>query len=152
VQQSLEHTKAHGLRFKEPKTDAGNRKITLPDIVVTTLREHRRSQLELRLQLGVGKLEPDDLLFTDIDGGPMHPMNYSNAWKNCAASIGFPALTYHCLRHTHASQLIGAGIDVVKIAHRLGHASPTVTLNVYAHLFDKDDSAAAEAINAALKA
>jgi len=151
VQQSLEYTKAHGLRFKDPKTDAGKRKITLPDIVVATLREHRRSQLELRLQLGVGKLEPDDLLFTDIDGGPMHPINYSTTWKNCAASIGFSALTYHCLRHTHASQLIGAGIDVVKIAHRLGHASPTVTLEVYAHLFDKDDSKAAEAINAALK-
>jgi integrase len=151
VHQALEYTKAHGLRFKEPKTKAGKRTITLPDTVVNTLREHRRTQLELRLQLGAGRLEPDDLLFTDIEGAPLHPINFSTTWANCAARIGFPDLTYHCLRHTHASQLIGAGIDVVKIAHRLGHASPTVTLDIYGHLFDKDDSKAAEAINAALK-
>jgi integrase len=151
VHQALEYTKAHGLRFKEPKTKAGIRTITLPDIVMATLREHRRMQLELRLQLGAGRLEPDDLLFGNIDGAPMHPYHFSDAWANCAARIGFPDLTYHCLRHTHASQLISAGIDVVKIAHRLGHASPTVTLGIYGHLFDKDDGKAAEAINAALK-
>jgi integrase len=54
------------------------------------------------------------------------------------------------LRHTHASQLIEAGVDVVTITRRLGHASPTGTLAVYAHLFRKDDSKAADAINAAL--
>jgi integrase len=151
VQQALEFTKAHGIRFKEPKTRAGIRTLTLPDIVVSTLREHRRTQLELRLQLGAGRLEPNDLLFSNIDGTPMHPFHFSTTWADCAATIGFPDLTYHCLRHTHASQLIGAGIDVVKIAHRLGHASPTVTLGVYGHLFDKDDGKAAEAINAALK-
>jgi integrase len=151
VQEALEYTETHGLRFKEPKTKAGKREITLPNIVIDTLREHRRSQLELRLQLGAGKLEPDDLLFTDIEGAPMHPYNFSTTWARCAARIGFPDLTYHCLRHTHASQLIAAGVDVVKIAYRLGHASPTITLKTYGHLFDKDDSKAAEAINAALK-
>jgi integrase len=151
VHQALEFTKAHGIRLKEPKTRASIRTLTLPDIVVSTLREHRRTQLELRLQLGAGKLGPNDLLFSNVDGTPMHPFHFSTTWADCAASIGFPDLTYHCLRHTHASQLISAGIDVVKIAHRLGHASPTVTLEVYGHLFDKDDGKAAEAINAALK-
>ena len=60
-------------------------------------------------------------------------------------------MTLHALRHTHASQLIDAGVDVVTIAHRLGHASPTITLSVYAHLFRKDDSKAAAAINASLR-
>jgi integrase len=41
-------------------------------------------------------------------------------------------------------------VDVVTISRRLGHASPAITLKVYAHLFRKDDSKAAEAINAAL--
>jgi integrase len=39
---------------------------------------------------------------------------------------------------------------VVTIARRLGHSSPTITLQTYAHLFRKDDSKAAAAINAAL--
>jgi integrase len=39
---------------------------------------------------------------------------------------------------------------VTTIARRLGHSSPAITLQVYAHLFRKDDSKAAAAINAAL--
>jgi integrase len=41
-------------------------------------------------------------------------------------------------------------VDVVTISKRLGHASPAITLKVYAHLFRQDDGKAAEAINAAL--
>jgi integrase len=61
-----------------------------------------------------------------------------------------PEITFHGLPHTHASQLIDAGVDIVTISKRLGHASPDVTLRVYAHLFRRDDDMAAAAINAAL--
>jgi integrase len=61
-----------------------------------------------------------------------------------------PEITFHGLRHTHASQLIDAGVDIVTISKRLGHASPDVTLRVYAHLFQRDDDKAAAAIDAAL--
>jgi len=54
-------------------------------------------------------------------------------------------------RHTHASQLIASGIDVVRIAKRLGHASPNITLSTYAYLFAVDDRTAAAAIDAAVK-
>jgi integrase len=69
-----------------------------------------------------------------------------------AESIGIPEITFHALRHTHASHLIDAGIDVVKINRRLGHASPTVTLKIYAHLFRKRDDKSTTAINAAVSA
>ena len=59
-------------------------------------------------------------------------------------------MTLHGLRHTHASQLIDAGVDIVTISKRLGHAKPNVTLAVYAHLFRTSDDKAAAAINAAL--
>jgi integrase len=52
---------------------------------------------------------------------------------------------------SHQSQLISEGVDIVTIGKRLGHAKPTITLAIYAHLFQKDDSKAAAAINAALK-
>ena len=39
---------------------------------------------------------------------------------------------------------------MVTVSKRLGHASPAITLKIYAHLFAKDDGKAAEAINAAL--
>jgi integrase len=59
-------------------------------------------------------------------------------------------VTFHAFRHTHASALIAAGVDVVAISRRLGHSSPVVTLRIYAHLFKKDDRAAVEAIEAAM--
>ena len=60
-----------------------------------------------------------------------------------------PDVTFHALRHTHASQLIDQGVDIVTISKRLGHSKPDITLRIYAHLFRKDDSKAAAAINAA---
>jgi integrase len=74
----------------------------------------------------------------------------SAAWAHFADNIGQPAVTFHALRHTHASQLIDAHVDIVTISKRLGHAKPDTTLRVYAHLFRKDDGKAAAAINAAL--
>jgi integrase len=65
-----------------------------------------------------------------------------------AENIGLPGVTFHALRHSHASQLIDAGVDIVTISRRLGHAKPDITLRIYAHLFQKDDSKAAAAINA----
>jgi integrase len=61
-----------------------------------------------------------------------------------------PDVTFHGLRHTHASQLIDAAVDIVTISKRLGHARPSVTLAIYAHMFQKDDAKAPAAINAAL--
>jgi integrase len=150
VREALEETKAHGIRFKGPKSAAGRRDITLPDIVIETLDKHRREQLELRVRLGLGKPPDDALVFPRLDGSPQSPSEASRLWCRSAPRLGFPHITFHALRHTHASQLIDAGVDVVTIARRLGHANPTTTLSTYAHLFRETDGAAADAINAAL--
>jgi integrase len=150
VREALEETK-RSLRVKTPKTNAGRREVSLPEIVIGALRDHRRQQLELRMALGLGKMPDDALVFpAPLKGGYQSPRAFSKEWARVAASIGFPGLSFHALRHTHASQLINAGIDIVMISRRLGHAKPDITLRVYAHLFRKDDSKASEAINAAL--
>jgi integrase len=150
IREALEETRAHGIRFKRAKTKSGHRDISLPDIVVEALREHRRRQLEDRVALGLGKLPDDALVFPALDGGPQSPRSFSGEWAELAESIGMGDISLHALRHTHASQLIDAGIDVVAISKRLGHASPNITLQIYAHSFRKRDDKAAEAINAAL--
>jgi integrase len=147
VREALEQTKAHGIRFKPPKSRAGQRDITLPQPLVEALREHRRAAMELRVQLGTGKLPDDALVFADVDGKPLRPNTVSPGWASFAKSIGLGA-TFHALRHTHASQLIDAGVDVVTISKRLVHAKPDITLRIYAHMFKKDDSKAAAAIDA----
>jgi len=148
VREAVEETKA-GLRIKPPKSRAGVRDITLSAIVIEVLREHRRRQLEHRLMMGVGKLDNDALVFPRWDGSPQWPNAVSALWATTARELGL-SVSFHALRHTHASQLIDAGVDVVTIASRLGHSSPAITLQVYAHLFRKDDTKAAAAINAAM--
>jgi integrase len=150
VRQSLEETDEGGLQFKPPKTKGSIRDIKLPDIVVETLQAHRKRLLERRIQLGLGKLGKDDLVFPDWEGAPQWPDPFSTRWGELSHELGL-GVSFHELRHTHASQLIDAGVDVVQISRRLGHASPAITLSIYAHLFQKDDSKAADAINAALK-
>ena len=150
VERALEETKG-GLRFKAPKTAHGRRTISLPSNAIPVLREHRRNMLEVRLALGLGKPDADTLLFAQPDGSPMRPNQLSWLWRSACKSLKLPRVSFHALRHTHASALIAAGLDVVAISRRLGHANPTVTLNIYGHLFKKDDSAAAKAIDAVMR-
>jgi integrase len=150
VRRSLEETKA-GLRFKEPKTEHGKRTLSMPPSVVAVLREHRKELLKLRLALGLGKPDNDTLLFSEPDGTPTPPNRLTRRWQDACAALKLPRVSFHALRHTSASALIAAGLDVVAISRRLGHANPTVTMNIYAHLFKRDDSAAANAIEAVLK-
>jgi len=64
-------------------------------------------------------------------------------WRRLVGSLKLPKVTFHALRHTHASQLIASGMDVLSISRRIGHASPSITLNVYGHLFNTTDDEAA---------
>jgi len=151
AREALEQTTARGIRFKQPKSRAGRRDISMPDVLVTALHAHKAAQLELRLRCQAGKLPEHALLFCDLEGRPLNPNAISMRWNEFAESIGMPDVTFHALRHTHASQLIDHGVDIVTISKRLGHAKPDITLRCYAHLFRKDDSRAAAAINAAMK-
>jgi integrase len=150
IERSLEETAA-GLRFKAPKTKHGRRMISLPTSAVEALRIHRFKQLELRIALGQGKPDADVLVFSTIEGAPLSPDNLSRDWRRVVAAMHMPRVKFHSLRHSHASALIASGLDVLTVSRRLGHGSPVVTLNTYAHLFAKTDEKAAEAIEAALR-
>lgn len=150
IERSLEET-ATGLRFKTPKTRAAFRTVSLPPSAIEALRGHRTRQMETRVALGLGRLGPDDLVFSRIDGSPLSPDNLSRDWRRAVKSRKLPAVMFHSLRHAHASALIAAGLDVVAVSRRLGHASPAITLKVYAHHFSASDDRAAAAIEAAMK-
>ena len=152
VERSLEETTG-GLRFKPPKTAHGRRTISLPVNVVDILRGHKRRLVELRLALGVGRLGADDLVFPMADGTPYSPDKLSRDWGHAVRDRKLPAANFHALRHSHASALIAAGLDIVTISRRLGHGSPAITLRVYAHAFSADrDEAAARAMETAMGA
>jgi integrase len=141
VERSLEQTTRGGLVFKAPKTRHGRRAITLPPSSVAELRAHWRAQQEQRLALGLGKAPDDAPVFATWDGSVRSPNGFTKEWSLAMSKAGL-AITFHSLRHTHASTLIAAGLDVLTISRRLGHGSPTITLAVYGHLFRPDDRAA----------
>ena len=75
------------------------------------------------------------------DGRSAHYRNVSRRGLDEAAEAagvgGEPSLRLHDLRHTFASMVIAEGMDVVFVSRQLGHASPKITLDTYAHLFDR---------------
>src|SRR6516164_8274123 len=144
VEQALEQTATHGIRIKGPKTRHGRRTISLPAHIVAELRSHWRAQQEQRLALGMGKSPLDGFVLAAIDGRPQSPDTISTAWGRAMDEIGMPEITLHSLRHTHASMLIAAGMDILTISRRLGHANPTITLSVYGHLIHGTDNRAAQ--------
>jgi integrase len=150
VERSLEETNA-GLRVKSPKSRHGRRRISLPASVVETLRAHRVRQIEMRLALGMGRPEPEALVFCREDGLPLSPDRLSQQWRRLVDAMGLPSVSFHALRHTHASALIGAGLDVISVSRRLGHGSPAITLTIYAHRFASTDTAAASAMDLAMR-
>jgi integrase len=149
VTEALEETTAGGLAFKCPKSDAGKRTVTLPDVAIDVLREQRRRQLEQRMALGMGRAADDMLVFSRLDGSPSSPRALSKEWRLAAASIGVKA-SFHSLRHVHVSHLVNAGIDPVRISKRIGHADVSTTLNTYSHLFDARPDRTADLINDAV--
>lgn len=57
-------------------------------------------------------------------------------WHRARAAAGLPEdVTLHDLRHYHASLLIRRGLNIKDVQERLGHASPTETLETYSHLW-----------------
>lgn len=148
IERSLEETK-QGLRLKPPKTKRGRRNISLSADAVTMLREHRKRQIELRLALGQGG--PPTLVFSTIKGEHIKPNSVSRNWLRLITAKGLPRVGFHALRHTHASALINAGVDILTISRRLGHRKASITLDVYGHLIEGADAAAARAIEGVLK-
>ncbi len=120
--------------------------------MVEALRDHRRRQLEMRIALGAGRPTDDALVFSRLDGSPESPRALSKEWASIAKGMGMAGVTFHALRHSHASHLIDAGVDIVKISKRLGHANVSTTLDVYSHLFAGREDKSAAAINDAVKA
>jgi integrase len=150
VTQALEHT-GRGFVFKPPKTRHGTRTVSVSPSVVEALRTHRRQQQELRLALGLGRTPTNGLVFADPNGEPIKPAAITMTWRRAMARLGLK-VTFHSLRHAHASMLIADGIDVLKVSRRLGHGQAAMTLNVYGHLYKaNDDDRTTAAIKAALK-
>ncbi|WP_083157812.1 tyrosine-type recombinase/integrase [Mycolicibacterium moriokaense] len=72
--------------------------------------------------------------FPGQGGNPLHQNSVGYQWRKTRTAVDV-AYDLHDLRHFYASGLIYENCDVVTVQRALGHKSPTVTLNTYAHLW-----------------
>lgn len=136
--------------YSAPKTAAGARVVALPPVGVSALRRQRAQQAEWRLRAGA-QWPGLDLVFTSQIGLPVHSTVASHWLRDRCTAAEVPMLTFHGLRHLHASLLLAQGVAISVVSRRLGHASPGVTMSVYAHALEHEEGAVVEAIGRAME-
>jgi integrase len=151
VMESLEQTNGGALRFKAPK-NGKSRTITLPASAIAELREIKRDQAERLLRVGI-RQDDATLLCAQSDGRPLAPDVLTAAFTRLVRSFGdgFPRVHYHSLRHTHATQLLLAGVHPRVAQERLGHATVAMTLDIYSHVTSTMQEDAAGKIDAVFR-
>jgi len=130
-----------GLKLKEPKTTAGKRVISLDPVAVEALR----SRLKKAKDEG---FDPDQvpIVFPNTRGGHLRSSNFDRyVWYPIRESVGIPdTFVFHDLRHTQASLLLAAGVDLKVIQKRLGHRDFATTANTYSHLLQNAQNEAVD--------
>jgi integrase len=134
--------------IKEPKTERSRRTIALPATLVQELKAHRKAQAEHCLKLGCSRFE---LVFPTWDGKLMNPRHFTKAFSREVTAAKISHVTFHGLRHTHITHLLRSGVPVHVVSERAGHANPTVTLNIYAHLLPGQQEQAANVFDVTLR-
>ena len=117
----------------------------LDDHLVSTLKTWRTRRV-----LGESYLDGEDLVFTWQDGRPVPPDHVTTAFRRLVTDFEVPRLTFHQLRHTHATLLLREGVPVHVVAKRFGHKGPSVTLSVYADAIPEDDDRAVTTFSTAV--
>ena len=93
------------------------------------------------------KWEEHGLMFTSKVGTPIFYRNLLRDFKLLLKKVGLPDIRFHDLRHTAASLMLNHGIPVIVVSRRLGHAKPSITLDVYGHLIPSMQTEVAQKID-----
>lgn len=89
----------------------------------------------------------EGLIFTTSTGKPVSPRNILRHFQLALERLGLPKVTFHSLRHLHASYLLRQNVHPKIVQERLGHSSIALTLDVYSHIIPTLQKEAAEKIN-----
>jgi integrase len=160
-----------GERVEDTTKSGRSRVVSLDAGTVTGIREHRRRQLEERMKAGPLWVE-SGFVFTAEDGTPVFPDTVTILMRKFIRDHNEPAVPgrgrartplprpdaplpparLHDLGHVHATTLLLAGVPVHVVATRLGHADPSTTLRVYAHVLRDQAAGAADVFARAVEA
>ncbi|MDR2557950.1 MAG: tyrosine-type recombinase/integrase, partial [Oscillospiraceae bacterium] len=101
------------------KSATSEREITLPDFLVRLLRKFK------------AKSTTESVL--SYKGKHIEPRTLQNRFKKILASAGIRDMRWHSTRHTFSVRMLETNADIKTLSELLGHASPVVTMGVYAH-------------------
>ena len=146
IQRQVQNIPGKGSSFVEPKTRAGKRTIKLGEGTLQVLREHREQQC-LRREIAGCRWKENDLIFPSSVGTPGDPSNLRVDFLKVLANAGLPQMRFHDLRHTAASLLLNHNVPVIVVSKMLGHSKPSITLDVYGHLYHESQHEAARVMD-----
>ena len=133
----------------ESKTPKSRRTIGLDPATVAALRQHRARQAEELLAVGIQRSD-DGHVFVREDGRSYHPQQLTKMLASRAKAAGVPVVRLHALRHGHATAGLEMGIPMKVMSERLGHSSLAITADIYSHVSQAVDQAAAAQIATAI--
>jgi integrase len=137
------------LREVAPKTEGSSATIALPASLVTALREHVEVQ---QLERMVARVWVDPgLVFTTYVGTALEPRNVNRSWTALCDRAEVRRVRLHDLRHSAASFMFAAGVDLKLVQTTLRHSRLATTADVYAHVLDEVQHQAAERMDAVLR-
>lgn len=139
-----------GIYIDKPKTENSVRYIRLPAATMELIQQYR-DEYYLPLKKACGRSWNDSGFVFVRDSGedvgkPMHPDSVTGYCNRFSSKYGLKHINPHAFRHTAASLLYFAGMDTISISARLGHANPSTTANIYAHVMAEADSRAADCL------
>ncbi|WP_328973042.1 site-specific integrase [Streptomyces sp. NBC_00239] len=127
-----------------PKTDSGERIISLDEYTAEVLEAHRIKQGAERLEWGEAWTD-SGRMFTQENGEWLHPGTLTDQFERLVELSGLPPIRMHDLRHVAASLMLAAGVDVKIVSETLGHSDSRITRDIYQSVMPKAARDAAEA-------
>lgn len=124
-----------------------NRVIFLNRPVLDILAEWKKQQAIHYFKLGIPQ---SGFCFTQENGQMMNPQAPTAYLERFGEKYNLPGIHPHALRHTMATLSIANGADIVSVSEKLGHAEPSITLNVYSHANEEAQRRANEVLASAL--
>lgn len=124
--------------IQTPKTNAGNRSISLDEETLKILSKWRMIQRTDYLHMGFNTSSEEQYIFTNKRNEWYYPQVVNDWLKYLIKKYDLPRITPHHFRHTHASLLLQAGIPVKEVSERLGHKDVKITLEIYSHVMPEE--------------
>ena len=143
IARSVTTVAGFGVVEKDPKTESSKRVIAISDKLLSVLTEYKQWYDQYRRDMGDRWTETDRLFIAEC-GARIYPGTvYTWVHKVCDAA-GLPHRTVHSLRHTNITMQIAAGVPLVTVAGRAGHARTSTTTDIYSHFLKSSDKTAAD--------